>query len=58
MMNKMFLFSSAKTEEEALAELKAKIRRAEENIGKATAAGDFPEVDRQRKLLAIYKSRL
>lgn len=58
MMNKMFLFSSAKTEEDALKELKEKIHRAEENIGKATEAGDFPEVDRQRKLLAIYKSRL
>lgn len=58
MMNKMFLFSSAQTEEEALEELKEKIRRTEENIGDATMARDFPEVDRQRKLLAMYKSRL
>lgn len=55
---KKFLFSSAETEEAALKELKEKIRRAEENIGKATEAGDFPEVDRQKKLLDMYKSRL
>lgn len=55
---KKFIFSSAKTEEEALKEIKEKIRRAEENIGKATEAGDFPEVDRQKKLLDMYKSRL
>lgn len=58
MMNKMFLFSSAKTEEDALKELKEKIHRAEESIADATKAGDFPEVDRQKKLLDMYKSRL